>query len=144
MNNKEEFINQLLIAFNNGTLMTPKHDPQNMPNLSFTSIRSVLSHQLASNLERFIKEGKFSVEEFENKDHPNTPEYWVITPNSDSQFSVPASGITATTTGVLTEAYDRLIAVSGHTQGLHMYGEKRTKIAKKIRRKKLIKKKKLK
>ena len=143
MKDKQEFTNHLLTAFNNGTLLTPKHNPQNISDLSFAPVRSVLSYDLANNLENFIKEGKFSVEEFKNEDHPNTPEYWVITPNSDSQYSIPASGITATTAGVLIETYDRLVVVSGHTQGLHIMGEKRTKIARKIRNKKITNKKNL-
>lgn len=144
MKNKQDFINHLLIAFNNGTLLTPKHDPKNISDPSFASVRSVLSYDLANNLGNFIKEEKFSVEEFKNVNYPKTPGYWVITPNSDSQYSIPASGITATTTGAVTEDYDRLVVVSGGTQGFHIMGEKHTEIDRKINLNKITNKKRLK
>lgn len=144
MKNKQDFINHLLIAFNNGTLLTPKHDPKNISDPSFASVRSVLSYDLANNLGNFIKEEKFSVEEFKNVNYPKTPGYWVITPNSDSQYSIPASGITATTAGAATEDYDRLVVVSGGTLGFHIMGEKHTEIDRKINLNKITNKKRLK
>jgi hypothetical protein len=117
-----DFKNHLITAASNGTLLTPKHDPNNLGTTVFSSFRTVLSHDLAANLDTFITSGKYTVSEYENKKLPNSPLYFEITPNQDSGFSVPASGVTANSVFAST-VVDKIIAVSGQTQGWHLFGE---------------------
>jgi hypothetical protein len=118
----EDFRKHLIEAANNGTLMTPKHDPNNLGTTVFSSYRTVLSHDLAANLLSFINSGNYTVIEFENKKLPNSPLYFEITPNQDSGFAIPASGVTANSTFAST-VVDKIIAVSGNTYGWHLFGE---------------------
>jgi hypothetical protein len=55
-----DFKNHLITAANNGTLLTPKHDPYNL-STTYNSFRTVLSHDLADNLEVFISSGNFFI-----------------------------------------------------------------------------------
>jgi hypothetical protein len=77
---------------------------------------------LSANLEQFIISGNYTVYEYENPQYPATPKYWEIIPDTSSPFSVPASGVNAFCPYPST-ALDRLVAVSGSSQGLHLYGE---------------------
>lgn len=117
----KDFKNHLITATSNGTLLTPKHDPNNL-GTTFSSFRTVLSDDLATNLRSFIISGKYTVTEYENKKLPNSPLYFEITPNQDSGFSIPASGVTANSVFAST-IVDKIIAVSGQTQGWHLFGE---------------------
>ena len=117
----DDFKNYLTTAATNGTLLTPKHNPNNLAT-TYNSYRTVLSHDLANNLETFIKSGNFTVRQFENTKIPNSPLYFEITPNHNSGFNVPASGVTATSI-FATSIVDKIIAVSGQTQGWHLFGE---------------------
>jgi hypothetical protein len=117
----DDLKNHLETAANNGTLLTPKHDPNNLAT-TYNSNRTVLSHDLANNLETFISSGNYTVRQFENTKVPNSPLYFEITPNQNSGFNVPASGVTATST-FATSIVDKIVAVSGQTQGWHLFGE---------------------
>lgn len=117
----DEFKNHLTTAISNGTLLTPKHDPNNLATV-YSSYRTVLSHDLANNLEIFINSGDYTVRQFENTKVPNSPLYFEITPNQNSGFNVPASGVTATSI-FATSVVDKIVAVSGQTQGWHLFGE---------------------
>lgn len=117
----KDFKNHLITAASNGTLLTPKHDPNNL-GTTFSSFRTVLSDDLATNLHSFIISGKYTATEYENKKLPNSSLYFEITPNQDSGFSIPASGVTANSVFAST-IVDKIIAVSGQTQGWHLFGE---------------------
>ena len=110
--------------------MTLKHDPNNL-NISYQSYRSVLSHQLASNLKEFIKSEDYQIKEYENLKQSGSPLYIEIIPNDDSLFSVPASGVAANSF-TPTEPLDRIVAVSGFEQGWHLFGESEKTILQKI------------
>lgn len=116
-----DFKNHLITAANNGTLLTPKHDPYNL-STTYNSFRTVLSHDLADNLQLFISSGNFTVRQFENKKTPNSPLYFEISPGANSGFSVPASGVTSNSI-FATTTVDKIIAVSGQSQGWHLFGE---------------------
>lgn len=132
----EEFKNHLIQAASAGTLMTPKHNPDNL-GTSYASFRTVLSHELANNLSSFINFGNFSVKRYEHTKHPNSPDYYEITPNSDSGFTVPSSGVTANSLFASTTV-DKIIAISGQTNGWHLFGEDSSVIRSKIRNGDLI------
>lgn len=124
--NYSEFQHNLLSAYDAGSLLTAKHDPNSL-HVVWSTPRSVLSFDLEANLRDFIKSGDYSVVEYENLSYPATPKYWEITPAPSSTFSVPASGVNSFTPHP-SIALDRLVVVSGKNQGLHIYGENSTTI----------------
>ncbi len=65
---------------------------------------------------------QYSVVEYENPAYQATPKYWEIIPGQNTPFSVPASGVNSFTPYPST-ALDRLVVVSGSSQGLHLFGE---------------------
>ena len=118
--NKKAFQTELNMAFNDGTLMTPKHDPYKLSTV-FKKFRTVLSYELADNLGDFILSGDFDVNQYENKDPQHSLDYFEIVPTTPS-FFVPASGVAAYSPFPTTTC-DRLVAVSGHELGWHLFGE---------------------
>lgn len=126
----DEFKAHLEQAAKNGTIMTPKHDPKNLAT-TYSSYRTVLSHDLAQNLFAFISTGDFIVTEYDNKRLPASPLYFEIQPGSNSTFSVPASGVAANSP-FASSTVDRLVAVSGHNQGWHLFGESSSTIQQKL------------
>jgi len=117
-------------AAKDGTLMTPKHDPANLTT-TYPGYRTVLSHDLAQNLFAFISSGDYLVTEYANKKLPGSPLYFEIEPTNNSTFSVPASGV-ASNSPFATSTVDRLVAVSGHNQGWHLFGESSSTIQQKL------------
>jgi len=113
----------------NGSLMTPKHDPNNL-GVTYNSFRTVLSDHLANNLDSFVVDGQFSVTGYTNTNPNHSPEYYVIEPFANSRFNIPASGVTSNSP-TATSVVDRLVVVSGYTDGWHMFGEDSTKIQEK-------------
>jgi hypothetical protein len=47
-------------------LVTPKHDPNNLGQMTYSSYRSISSYELASKLERFITSENYDVIEYRN------------------------------------------------------------------------------
>jgi hypothetical protein len=119
--NKNDFINQLTTAAGQGTLLTPKHDPNNL-GTTYQDYRSVLTAELVRNLNGFIAAGSYTVTEYHNNNFPNSPYYMVIEPDPSSGFQIPASGVAAHSPNP-TAPLDRLVAVSGTQQGWHLMGE---------------------
>ncbi len=117
---KREFVNLLVEAAEQGKLMTSKHDPDEIGQFPDDPDRTVLSYDLADNLGRFVRSEKYSVDYYENTRYPNSPDLWVIEP-TDSEFDIPSSGITGDSVSTAI-GLDRLVVVSGTTQGIHMYG----------------------
>ena len=134
---KKEFQTGLKNAVDNGTLMTPKHDPGNL-GIQFKSFRSVLSFELSANLTDFIKTGQFDVVEYEDRLPNHSPSFYEIIPLG-TMFSVPASGVAGFSLSA-TSTLDRVVAVSGAIQGWHMFGEDSQEISRKVARGELIKK----
>jgi len=138
---RDEFINKLIEALNSGQLMTPKHDPNNLGKTAYAYYRSVISYDLADNLEEFICSAKFDVREHENTNPRHHDEYFEIIP-TDIMFSIPASGVGPDELQP-NEALDRLIAVWNSGGTLHLFGESSANIEDKVREGTLRLKKKL-
>lgn len=128
--NKKDLIRHLKEAAKNNSLMTPKHNPYNLGTV-MSGYRTVLSYDLADNLDNFIDSGDFAAVKYSNTNFPNSPLYIEIIPNPTSNYIIPSSGVTSCSP-VATSALDRLVVVSGQTQGLHIYGESSSKIQNKF------------
>lgn len=135
---KKEFVDQLKEALEAGLLMTPKHDPSNLGRVKYSSYRSVLSYELAKNLEEFIGSENFDVVEYENTNPKHKKELFEIIPK-DIMFSVPASGVGPDSLKP-TEALDRLIAVWNAGGRPHIFGESSKELQEKEDAGKLVKK----
>lgn len=131
-----KFKQQMKDAVNNNTLLTPKHDPNNI-HVPYQAFRSVLSLEASASLTAFINSEDYSVHEYENTNLANTPYYMKIIPNSGSSFSLAASGIPANST-IESSDLDSLIVVSGSSQGWHIFGEDDSVIANKLNNRVLI------
>jgi hypothetical protein len=118
---KSEFQQHLLSAYQSGTLLTPKHDPDQL-HITWDRPRSVLSFDLATNLETFLIEGEYSIVEYENPNYPASPKYWQIIPDPGSTFTVAGSGVPAYS-ALPSSRLDSLVAISGTRQGLHLFAE---------------------
>jgi hypothetical protein len=127
----DDFKKHLENAVKNGSLLIPKHDPHEL-GTTYDSFRTVLSHDVANNLDSFILSGNYTVREFENNKFPKSPYYFEITPNPNSGFLVPASGVCANSI-FATSVVDKLVAVSGNSIGWHLFGEDSNAITTKIK-----------
>jgi hypothetical protein len=136
---KIEFQKFLIDAEKTGTLLTAKHDSRNQ--IIMSSYRSVLSPELAENLNEFINSGEYEVTEYENLSSKHPPYYFEICP-TNSSYSIPTSGIPANSS-TPTQALDRVIAVSGANQAWHLSGESAANIQTKVSQNKLLAKGKL-
>jgi hypothetical protein len=112
-----------------GTLVTDKHDPDDL-GTPRSKPRSVIAAGLAPVLPGFFHSGLFTLTHYENRRYPGTPHYFEITPTTP-EFSVPASGVPPFATTPTSEC-DRLIIVSGESQGWHIYGESSAKIQQRL------------
>ncbi len=125
-----ELKKELTDAVNNNTLLTPKHDPNNL-NTIYSTYRSVLSHEASSSLCNLINSGNYTVHQFENTNPNHTPYYMKIIPNSGSSFSIAASGVNANSS-VASTVLDSLVIVSGSSIGWHMFGVDNAEILNKV------------
>jgi len=104
-----------------GSLLTAKHDPNNL-SITWDSYRSVISNDLSSSLQIFIKSGDYKINQFHDSRYPKNSGYYELIPNSNSTFSIPGSGVPSGSV-TPTEALDRLVLVCGPKQGWHAYAE---------------------
>lgn len=123
---RKYFKTELVQAAKQGKLLTPKHDPNNLGKKKFAKYRTVIAHNLADKLVHFFEFEKYKVNQYRNTNHNHSQEYFEIIP-LNSSFSIPTSGVGAFC-DYPTEACDRLIAVSGSSQGWHVFGEKSSEI----------------
>ena len=121
---KEELKQQLIAAYNKGTLLTKKHNPYQI-GIPWNSFRSVVSYEVAENLFEFITNGIDKVFVYNNSDKRKSKDYFEIELNSS--FDIASSGITGHST-IPNVAYDRIVAVLGTNQGWHIFGEDSKKI----------------
>ena len=126
---KAEFAKLLEDRAKQGKLMTEKHDPNKLSK-SHPKPRTVIASELSPQLPAFIGSLDYEVTHYEHSGFSKNPDYWEIKPMTPT-FSIPASGVPANSTTPTTQC-DRLIVVSGSAQGLHIFGESRAEIEKKI------------
>lgn len=118
---KKVLIEELTKSAEDGTLLIPKHDPNNLSTIC-KGYRTVLSFELASNLDAFIKSGCFDVKCYEDKRNGYSKDYYEIIIKPNSTFTVPASGV-GPLSPIATSQCDRLVAVCGFKTGWHLFGE---------------------
>ena len=117
---KDELIEELVQAYLRGSLITNKHDPYSLGILCIRQERSVISYDIADNVFKFIDSGIDRIFEYTNTLHPKSPRYLEIVPKIE--YSIASSGVTSFSP-VATSTLDRIIAVDGRRQGLHIFGE---------------------
>lgn len=130
------FKQQMKTEVSNNSLLTPKHDPNNLSTI-YSGYRTVLSHEASASLATLINSEDYTVNAYENQNPSHGPYYMHIIPNPSSSFSIAASGVTAHSP-VASTVLDSLIVVSGSSQGWHIFGEDSLEIQNKISRGNLI------
>lgn len=128
--NLKDLKKELNEAVDNNTLLTGKHDPNNL-SLIMKDFRSVISHEVSSSLSAFIKSGNYTVHEYENQNPKHVPYYMKIIPGSGTTFNVAGSGITSYST-IPSSVLDTLIVVSGSNIGWHIFAENQSDINNKV------------
>jgi hypothetical protein len=118
---KSGLISQWGQAAESGSLLTAKHDPNNLT-IAWQKFRSVLSYDLSSSLVTFIKSGEYSINHYHDSHYPKGSGYFEATPNPDSTFYIPGSGVESGSI-TPTQALERLILVYGQNQSWHTYAE---------------------
>jgi hypothetical protein len=139
---KKEFVEQLKVALRNDKLVTPKHDPNNLGQITYPSYRSVLSCELARNLEEVIASENYDAIEYKNLDPKHQRQELIEMVFPDKAFSVPASGVAADSS-IATEVLDRLVAVWNSEGTPKIFGESSQIIEAKCKSGQLVKKGKL-
>jgi hypothetical protein len=135
---RKEFVEQLKVALRNDKLVTPKHDPNNLGEITCPTHRSVLSYELARNLVEVITSENYDTIEYRNLDPKHQRQELIEIVFSDNSFSVPASGVAAAT-----EALDRLVVVWNSEGTPKIFGESSQVIEAKCKSGQLVKKGKL-
>jgi len=105
-------------AAESGSLLIRKHDPNHLA-ITYSTYRSVISHDLSSSLESFIKSGEYTINQYSDTKYAGGSGYFEIIPNAASTFSVPGSGVPAFST-TPNAPLDRLIMVHGYKLGWHV------------------------
>lgn len=119
---KDALAKAIAAAAQNGTLFHPKHDPVS-GSIAYPSFRTVVSTAVSSSLEAQIAARAFDVVEYQSVNHPG-PQYVVELTGGATPV---AHGFPSGSTTPATQC-DRLVFVSGTTQGLHVYGESQARL----------------
>jgi hypothetical protein len=139
---RKEFVEQLKVALRNDKLVTPKHDPNNLGEITCPTYRSVLSYELARNLVEVITSENYDAIEYRNLDPKHQRQELIELVFPDNSFSVPASGVAADSS-TATEALDRLVVVWNSEGTPKIFGESSQVIEAKCKSGQLVKKGKL-
>lgn len=118
MDEKDVVRKALLTQLDAGKLITPKHDetslgtPVNKP-------RTVVT-QPDNNIRETLQKDQFKMFKYENNNPAHSKDLYQLVPYDSS--IVPASGVPAFSKDP-TYACDSWVAVSGHNQSWHMFGD---------------------
>lgn len=123
---KEKFQYELWNTHKRGTLIIEKHDPYKLAIL-LRPKRSVISYDISDNVYKFIDIGIDKILEYTNSRYPHSPRYLEIVPSPE--YIVPSSGVISYSE-FPSYTLDRVVAVYGQNQGLHIFGEDSKKIIK--------------
>ena len=115
---RQEFVDYCVDALNQGTLLSPKHDPASV-GTPFPGYRTV-STMDAPALLGFFQSGDYQAFGYTNTNPRHTPYYVEIIPTNPSV--VPGSGVPPMS-GTPATRCDRFVAVSGVQQGWHLFAE---------------------
>ena len=122
---REWVTGQWKAAADAGTLLTERHDPTGLAR-TFGGYRTVLTPELATNLQSFISSESYVIDYYQQKISGHGPYYYVLTP-TDPKYSVAGSGVLSRSQTPTGEC-DRLVVVSGKDASWHLHAEKQTKI----------------
>lgn len=115
---RQDFVDCCIDALNQGTLLTPKHDPASVgtPFPGYRTVSTMDTHALLG----FFQGGDYGVFGYTNSNPQHTLYYIEIIPNDPAV--VPGSGVPPMS-GTPTTSCDRFVAVSGVKQGWHLFAE---------------------
>jgi hypothetical protein len=119
--NKQEIITQWSSAVDSGSFLTAKHDPTGLA-IGWDRFRTVLSPDVSSSLDSYIKSGQYGIRVFEDRKFPSSSGFFEIVPSGSYPFSVAGSGVQS---GSVTPSgsYDRLVVAHSKDYGWHVYAE---------------------
>ena len=124
--NDTDILTSLESAAVSGNIISNKHSPYDLANPRPRD-RTVVSYDVADNVKQLFQSRQYDTVAYDNTAYPQSPIFLEIRP-TDPQFNVPASGVAAWST-TPTSVCDVLIAVSGQSQGWHLYGGVRSELA---------------
>jgi hypothetical protein len=123
----ESLTREWINATDSGSLLTPKHDINQLEE-SFSGFRTVLTAQLSASLETLIRSKDFSITEYFNTTKNN--HYYTLELTEASQF--PVAGYQAISGSIDTsKPYDTIVLFSGSQAGWHVISEEAAKILEK-------------
>jgi len=116
MGEKEDVIKALLDAQKSGKLIKPKHDVNSL-GTPYPGYRSVVDEAF---IQDQLEAGNYAVYKYENTNPTQSDYLYQIKPIDP--MVVPASGVPPES-GYPTHPLDSWVAVSGMSQGWHLYGD---------------------
>ena len=102
-------------------LLTWKHDPNNMT-YSPDKTRTVVSYQVSSSLKDLIHSEDYEIEKYYDVNHPDEGGFYILKPSPSVGFKYLGHVIEAGSFD-LKGSLDRLLIVSGSSQGWHIAAE---------------------
>lgn len=119
---KGYYQNEWLNAIDEGTLLTKKHDPNDLTDSSIyrDKSRSVVSPAVSSSIRPLIASGEYDVYRYINTNPRHNPDFFVIVPYSGSFQPV---GGKANGTPYTSSQCDLLTIVSGSSYGWKIFSE---------------------
>lgn len=122
-----ELLSHWIKACEDGTFVTPKHDPANLdtPDKRHRSVNCMGNDEMTA----FLRKREFTVDCYANKNSSHSPELYTITPRDAAV--VPGSGVRPLeTTG--STAHDIFAVPSGFKQGWHAYSYDSTSVSRRV------------
>ena len=124
--NREHLIRCWNEVANTDSLLTPKHDPNNLLSVD-SKYRSVVTFKVSSSLKSFIKSEDYTINHYSCSRYPSTPDYYELIPKS-SDFSFTGMGVPSGSI-IPSGSHDRLVIISGSSQGWHIIAENSARIS---------------
>lgn len=111
-------------------LLTAKHDPKNKTT-TWASYRTILTHEVADNLDGLIKSGEFDLTHYYDKRFPKSSGVYELTPTGAVQFNVAGSGLGANSLQ-LSGAKDTLLIASDKSGNWKCYADNASDIQQRV------------
>jgi hypothetical protein len=117
---REEAIDEWSDAAEVGTLLTPKHDSNNVTDMVLSQYRSVCSLEVSGSLKEFIDSKDYDIYRYDDTKYPMGAGLYEVIPRDSSRFTDLGAGVPPLSTETM-GSMDRLAFVSGSNLGWHFY-----------------------